>query len=79
MKYFNINFKKSIDKPKKILYYNQNLLKEVMSLDVLFNIFFISFGINIFIVFYWVYSLIEIFLLQSLQGFKLKIKKNQLF
>ena len=79
MKYFNINFKKSIDKPKKILYYNQNLMKEVMSLDVLFNIFFISFGINIFIVFYWVYSLIEIFLLQSLQGFKLKIKKNQLF
>ena len=79
MEYFNIILKKSIDKPKKILYYIQNLMKEVVSLDILFNIFFISFGINIFIVFYWVYSLIEIFLLQSLQGFKLKIKRNQLF
>lgn len=54
-------------------------MKEVMSLDILFNIFFISFGINIFIIIYSMYSIVEIFLLQNLQGSKLKIKKKQLF
>ena len=48
-------------------------------MELLFNLFFISFGINIFIIIYSMYSLMEIFLFQSLQGSKLKIKKNQIF
>ena len=44
----------------------------------LLDLFFISFGINIFIIIYSVYSLVEILLLQDLQGSKLKFKKAQL-
>ena len=69
---------KNIDKIKKMLYYSQNLIKEVIFMKILLNLFFISFGINIFIIIYSVYSLVEILLLQDLQGSKLKFKKAQL-
>lgn len=61
-----------------MLYYSQNLIKEVIFMQFLLNLFFISFGINIFIIIYSVYSLVEILLLQDLQGSKLKFKKAQL-
>lgn len=44
----------------------------------LLNLFFISFGINIFIIIYFIYSVVEILFLQNLQGFKLNYKKNKL-
>lgn len=47
-------------------------------MELLLNIFFISFGINIFIIIYFLYSLFEIIFLQNHQGSKLKFKKNQL-
>lgn len=61
-----------------MLYYSQNLIKEVIFMKFLLDLFFISFGINIFIIIYSVYSLVEILLLQDLQGSKLKFKKAQL-
>lgn len=45
---------------------------------ILIHIFFISFIINLFISFYAIYSAIEIFVFHNLQGYKLKIKKNNL-
>ena len=47
-------------------------------MEILTNLFFISFGINLFIIIYFIYSIVEIFLLQNLQGSKLKYKKNHL-
>lgn len=47
-------------------------------MKLLLNLFFISFGINIFIIIYFIYSLVEISFLQNLQGSKLKYKKNQI-
>ena len=47
-------------------------------MELLLTLFFISFGINIFIIIYLLYSLVEILLLQDLQGSKLKFKKAQL-
>ena len=46
-------------------------------MELLTNLFFINFGINIFIIIYFIYSIVEIFFLQNLQGSKLKYKKNQ--
>jgi hypothetical protein len=47
-------------------------------MEILLNLFFISFGINIFIIIYSLYSILEILFLQNLQGSKLKFKKNQI-
>lgn len=43
---------------------------------ILIHFFFFSFIINLFIVFYSIYSLIDIFVFHNIQGFRLKIKKN---
>ena len=45
---------------------------------ILIHAFFISFIINLFIVFYSIYSFIDILLFHNLQGFKLKIKSDSL-
>lgn len=47
-------------------------------MEFLTNLFFISFGINIFIIIYFLYSLLEIVFLQNIQGSKLNYKKIQL-
>ena len=45
---------------------------------ILIHIFFISFIINLFIVLYAIYSLVDIIIFHNLQGFRLKIKKDSL-
>jgi len=50
--------------------------KVVNKLRLLINIFFISFIINLFIVFYSVYLLFDMKLFHNLQGSKLKLKNN---
>ena len=45
---------------------------------ILIHIFFISFIINLFIVFYSIYSFIDIVFFHNLQGSRLKIKKDSL-
>lgn len=48
-------------------------------MEFLTNLFFIIFGINIFIIIYFIYSVIvEILFLQNLQGSKLKYKKSKI-
>ena len=47
-------------------------------MQLLLNLFFINFGINIFIIIYFIYSIVEIIFLQNLQGLQLNYKKNQL-
>lgn len=51
---------------------------ERSALIILVHAFFISFIINLFIVFYSFYSLIDLLVFHNLQGFKLKIKKDSL-
>ncbi len=48
-----------------------------MVLEVLVHIFFISFFLNILIVFYAIYTFFEMIVFHHLQGSKLKIKKSQ--
>lgn len=43
---------------------------------ILIHFFFLSFIINLFIVFYSIYSLIDILVFHNIHGFRLKIKKN---
>ena len=45
---------------------------------ILIHTFFISFIINLFIVLYAIYSLVDIVIFHNLQGFRLKIKKESL-
>lgn len=45
---------------------------------ILIHIFFISFIINLFVVFYSLYSIADIIIFHNLQGFRLKIKKKSL-
>lgn len=45
-------------------------------MDVLINLFFITFIINIFIVFYSIYTFFSIKIFHNLQGAKLNIKNN---
>lgn len=45
---------------------------------ILIHTFFISFIINLFIVLYAIYSLVDIIIFHNLQGFRLKIKKDSL-
>lgn len=47
-------------------------------LFILVHTFFISFIINLFVVFYAIYSFIDIIIFHNLQGFKLKLKKDLL-
>ena len=47
-------------------------------MEFITHLFFISFGINIFIIVYSVYSLAEIIFNQNLQGSKLEFKKKHL-
>ena len=49
--------------------------KEVLIFLMSLNFFFITFGINFLIVIYSIYSFIEIFLFQNIQGSKLNFKK----
>ena len=58
------------------MYYYGKKWKVVFSFNVLIHIFFISFIINLFIVFYSIYSLLDGFLFNNIQGSKLKIKKD---
>ena len=46
-------------------------------MEFLTNLFFISFGIYIFIIICFIYSIVEIIFLQNLQGAKLKYKKSR--
>ena len=45
---------------------------------ILIHLFFISFIINLFIVFYSIYSLIEVVLFHHNQGSILKMKRNSI-
>lgn len=47
-----------------------------MIFKILVHVFFISFLLNIFIVFYSVYTFFEITVFHALQGSKLNIKKT---
>lgn len=47
-------------------------------LFILVHAFFISFIINLFVVFYSVYSFVDIIIFHNLQGLKLKLKKDLL-
>ena len=76
IKYFNINFKKSIDKIKFLLYHYTNLIKGGDNIQGLIHYFFISFIIHIFVVFYTIYSFFNLKVFHNLQGYKLNIKKN---
>ena len=73
--YFITNFKKSIDKSKKILYYDKNC-KAVIFISKIINLFFLSFSINLFITLYSLYSFFYIILFHRKQGSKLEIKKK---
>lgn len=73
--YFIINFKKSIDKLKKILYYGKNW-KGGDNISKLIDLFFITFIIYLFITLYSFYTFFDIIFFHNKQGSKLKIKKN---
>lgn len=47
-----------------------------MFIDILINVFFITFILNIFIVFYSIYTFFDIKIFHNLQGSKLNIKKR---
>lgn len=49
-----------------------------MYIDVLLNLFFITFIIYFFITFYSIYTFFEIYIFHNLQGSKLNIKKNNI-
>lgn len=53
--------------------------KEVFNFYTLIHIFFVSFIINLFICIYSFYCFIDIVFFHSLQGSKLKIKKQKFF
>lgn len=76
--YLNNFFKNYRQSPKSVVLYEKFIKKRWFIMELLLNIFFISFGINIFIIIYFIYSLFEIFFLQNHQGSKLKFKKNHL-
>lgn len=59
-----------------MLYYNTNLERGGLAISFIVDVFFISFGINILIIFYSIYSIFEISFLQNLQGSKLNYKKS---
>lgn len=67
---------KTIDKMTKILYYIYNLEKRWLAISIIVEIFFISFCINILIIFYSIYSTFEFLFMQNLQGSKLNYKKK---
>lgn len=50
--------------------------KVVFGFNILIHVFFVSFIINLFIVFYSLYSFSDSFLFHNIQGSKLKIKKD---
>jgi hypothetical protein len=50
--------------------------KVVCNFIIYIHIFFISFIINLFIIFYSIYSMLDLFLFHNKQGSKLKIKKE---
>lgn len=60
----------------KILYYIYNLEKRWLAISIIVEIFFISFCINILIIFYSIYSTFEFLFMQNLQGSKLNYKKK---
>ena len=65
-----------------MLYYIFKLVSYLVRGDSflhLTELFFISLFLHFFIVFYSLYSLIEIFLFHNLQGSKLNIKKQNLY
>jgi hypothetical protein len=47
-----------------------------ITIETIVNIFFISFSINILIILYSIYSILDFFFLQNLQGSKLNYKKE---
>lgn len=47
-----------------------------MFIDTLINVFFITFIINVLIVFYSIYTFFDIKIFHNLQGSKLNIKKR---
>ena len=57
-------------------YYLIKINKGGIKINNLIHLFFISYIIYIFIVFYSIYSFIELYFFHSLQGSKLKLKKN---
>lgn len=67
---------KTIDKKTKMLYYIYNLEKRWLAISIIVEIFFISFCINILIIFYSIYSTFEFLFMQNLQGSKLNYKKK---
>lgn len=62
----------------KMLYYIYNLEKRWLAISIIVEIFFISFCINILIIFYSIYSTFEFLFMQNLQGSKLNYKKKSL-
>ena len=63
---------------KNIVLYTKFKKGRGLLLNWLVNFFFISLGINFFIIIYFLYSLLDTFFSKNLQGSKLSIKKKKL-